>query len=662
LFKNVKIRYQIVIISFLLVLISVASASIAAIRYFNGYTMVIADEEITRAADGFEKTVSDKVAQASAFRDKLIEMPALARLMSERDSEGIYDLTKPLMDAAGIDVLAVGAADGVILARPHDKKKIGDNMGNNPDAKIALGGSTYEMFLTAPSTKLGYYCGGPVRFRGEIVGWITAALSLENQKIVEELKTLFGSEAIIFADKTSINSTLRDNGKVVIGTEAPQDVVDRVLKKGERYTRKTEILNTPYLVRYSPIQEPRSGRIVGMLFTGKSLIGMSSAIASMMTAVGEIALIVLAFAFAVSFWLARRISKPLNRIVLLSERVKDGDLTITEDDFNYHRGDEFQALVKSLLSMLESQRNAISQVISTSNVITEYTGTLNSLAQENSDAMHRTREFIGEVSLLCEANTQALEKGNIGIAEMAQGANSVAKMSIDSAESLAKTTQMSKDAAESVNNLIGQIRIVDEKTLENQNKIKELSDSVSEISSFMNVIQSIADQTNLLALNAAIEAARAGDAGRGFAVVADEVRKLAEESHKASESVKKLVTALSKSAKDTISATEESAKIVKRIMSMANVAVTGLNEIAKTNEAIQSIAAVAQEQAAGSAEISNAIDAILKSTEEISQKMSNLNDLSNQASAAGNSTAEAAKEIYQSAEEMKEELSLFKIE
>jgi hypothetical protein len=36
--------------------------------------------------------------------------------------------------------------------------------------------------------------------------------------------------------------------------------------------------------------------------------------------------------------------------------------------------------------------------------------------------------------------------------------------------------------------------------------------------------------------------------------------------------------------------------------------------------------------------------------------------LSNQASAAGNSTAEAAKEIYQSAEEMKEELSLFKIE
>jgi methyl-accepting chemotaxis protein len=100
-------------------------------------------------------------------------------------------------------------------------------------------------------------------------------------------------------------------------------------------------------------------------------------------------------------------------------------------------------------------------------------------------------------------------------------------------------------------------------------------------------------------------------------------------------------------------------------MSMANVAVdglnTGMNEITSANEATQSIAAVAQEQAASSIDITNAIDAINKSTGEISHKMSELNDLSNQASTIGVSVSSAADKMYHSVEELKELLSHFKM-
>lgn len=68
--------------------------------------------------------------------------------------------------------------------------------------------------------------------------------------------------------------------------------------------------------------------------------------------------------------------------------------------------------------------------------------------------------------------------------------------------------------------------------------INHMSTSLKEVDSITKVIDGISEQTNLLALNAAIEAARVGESGRGFAVVANEIRILAEESKKSASEIK----------------------------------------------------------------------------------------------------------------------------
>jgi methyl-accepting chemotaxis protein len=70
---------------------------------------------------------------------------------------------------------------------------------------------------------------------------------------------------------------------------------------------------------------------------------------------------------------------------------------------------------------------------------------------------------------------------------------------------------------------------------------QQLANTIDQIGDLVQSIARIASQTNLLALNATIEAARAGEAGRGFSVVAGEVKSLANETSRATESIREWI-------------------------------------------------------------------------------------------------------------------------
>ena len=113
--------------------------------------------------------------------------------------------------------------------------------------------------------------------------------------------------------------------------------------------------------------------------------------------------------------------------------------------------------------------------------------------------------------------------------------NQMASAIKESAEGVARSTQMVADAKDS----LMKAGTIVEDSVEKMNDVYEASEKIINITK---LIEDIAFQTNILALNASVEAARAGEQGRGFAVVASEVRNLAQNAQESVKNITDLIT------------------------------------------------------------------------------------------------------------------------
>ncbi len=205
----------------------------------------------------------------------------------------------------------------------------------------------------------------------------------------------------------------------------------------------------------------------------------------------------------------------------------------------------FQLGNRDLTARAPVTEDIIGTVSSSVNQFTEETGRTLAEVQDIAEQVRKTSEAVRVQSVMVEetarSEREALQSMSVNLNQATDQLAQMATLSTQSnkvAEQAATATQAALTAVDGTVKGMDQLR---DSISDMEKRFKRLGERSQEISTAVQLINTISERTHVLALNASMQAATAGEAGRGFAVVAEEVQRLSDSSRQATAQISQLV-------------------------------------------------------------------------------------------------------------------------
>lgn len=495
----------------------------------------------------------------------------------------------------------------------------------------------------------------PIVYNGETKGVILVDINLStfsslrssDSKYPSMFAYISNSDGMLVYDSSSDESIGKYLNTMISEKENAKILAQ--MEKGESFYIATKKSDGSNVIRfYSPVNA------VGQVWWAASALSKANLIKSTVLLVITmivVAIVSLVVIIVISSRLIHRYIKPIDGLVAVANRLKEGDFSATVapvyNDEIGHLSDTFAEMAGTLRSIIKDFSRGLNEMANGNFDIAPQVDNVGDFREMEAALvkvltdLSRTLDEINIVSEQVSSNAQQLSDGAQSITEGATDqANAVQELQstiVNVSEQVNKNAD-NANAANEMAKVVGADIIKSNEQMEEVVKAMDIINETStQINGIINTINDIASQTNLLALNASIEAARAGEEGRGFAVVATQVGELAMQSAQAAKNSGELII-------QSMNAVEQGKRMVDETASKL------LTSVEKTNELVKNIA-----------EISVASENQTQALGQISQAANQIASVVEENTAMAQESSASSQELASQARRLKDLVGVFKL-